>query len=153
MTAKRRLAVLVGGLLLPLCVWGCQAEPEELVPEQQLSSNDLPVPSGFSLDEAASEDRSTGNWRYIRHVYMGKADPQRLRHFYREQMPLAKWKLVHDEMRQGQYNLRFENDLESCEATISRVKGKWCTETKLLVEVAPLSRGEEIKIKSGRESP
>ncbi len=150
MRAKTWLGVLVGSLVLAPCLVGCQegfwgGEPKMLTPQEQLGTSQVPIPTGFEMDEAGSEDKSTGGWRYIRHTYIGKPDPQLVRAFYHEQMPLAKWRMIDDEMLHGLYTMRFENDLEACKVCISRVKQKWSTKTKLQIEVTPHSRGKTLK--------
>jgi hypothetical protein len=150
MKPLRYVAVLPFAFALGPWMFGCEGglfggEQKKLIPQQQLGVSDVPIPSDFQLDEGGSEDKSAGGWRYIRHIYKGKADPQLVRAFYREQMPLGKWKMLDDEMRQGQYTLHFQNDLESCEVVISRVKEKWDSKTKLVIEVSPRSRGEAVK--------
>ncbi len=151
MRATRGLAVLVGGCALVLWVCGCEGgafggEPTKLIPQEQLGNSEVPVPTDFEMDETDSHDKSTGGWRYIRHTYVGKAEPQLVRAFYREQLPLVNWKLTKDEMRQGQYMMHFESDVETCEITISRIKERWSTKTKLQIEVSPRDRGKAIEL-------
>jgi hypothetical protein len=150
MRTKTGLGVLVGAVGVMGCLSGCQegfwgGEPKPLTPREQLGISEVPIPTGFEMDEAGSEDRSTGGWRYIRHTYKGQPDPQLVRAFYHEQMPHAKWRLIDDQMRQGQYTMHFENDLESCEVSISRVKKQWSTKTELQIEVTPRGRGNTLK--------
>ena len=149
MNLKKSLFGLAMAAVLPWSI-GCKnglwgGEPEKLLPQSQLGVSDVAVPSGFELNEPESEDKSSGSWRYIRHVYYGKSDPQLVRAFYREEMGHTKWRLLEDEMRQGQYALSFENDLESCEVTVSRVKKQWsCAKTKLQIEVSPRKRDKVL---------
>ncbi len=126
-------------------LWG--PKEKSLTPQSQLGASDIPVPTGFDMNEAESEDKSAGGWRYIRHVYEGKEDPQLVRAFYRDQMPMSssKWTLMSDEMQQGKYMLHFQNELETCDITVSRVKEGWTTKTKLMVEVSPRGRGSAVK--------
>ncbi|MBN1345755.1 MAG: hypothetical protein JXQ73_23885 [Phycisphaerae bacterium] len=151
MITKRRLAISLFGLALATWIGGCQegtwgGQAAKLNPhKQQLGSTDVPVPEGFEMDEASSEDKSAGGWRFIRHTYKGGADPQLVRAFYREHMPMSKWTMLDDEMKQGQYTMHFKNDQESCEIVISRIKEKWTTKTKLVVEVSPVGQGKVTK--------
>ncbi len=140
MRTKRPLAVLVGGLVLGAWALGCNetswgGDSKELVPQPQLGTSDVPIPDGFEMDESGSEDKSKGNWRYIRHLYRGNGDAQVVRAFYRDKMPMEKWQLISDEMQQGQYTLRFDKGGESCEVVISRDSKRWFRKTKLRIEV------------------
>ncbi len=151
MKPKRGWVVVAFGLAIVPWMVGCEngmwgPKQEPLKPREQLGrTTDIPVPAGFEMDEAASEDKSTGGWRYVRHTYLGKPDPQRVRVFYREEMPLAKWNLLSDEMRQGTYHLHFENELENADITISQVKKTWSTKTKIVIEVSPKGKSKAIK--------
>lgn len=157
MRTKRSFAVLVGGCVIALSWAGCNngtwGKPtDKLVPEKQLGVSDIQVPQGFKIDEDASEDRSTGNWRFVKHTYYGKADPQLVREFYRDQMSMTGWKILDDEMHQGQYKLRFESDLEYCDVAISRVKQAWGEKTKVELEVAPLDKAKAAKARVGKKT-
>jgi hypothetical protein len=150
-TYQHRVVVFAALALLPW-LGGCVEEPKKLVPQEQLAKSDIPVPSGFEMDEASSEDRSAvGGGRYVRHVYLGKADNQLVRAFFREQMPVERWNLMSDEMRQGQYVMQFEKGSEVCEVTISVVGKGWLSKTKLRIEVSP--RGRIKSSKSAEEKP
>jgi len=132
-------------------MWG--GEPKKLVPQQQLAKSDIPVPSGFTLDEASSEDKSSAASRYIRHVYLGTADNQLVRAFFREHMPVEKWTLLSDEMKQGQYVMQFEKEHESCEVTISQVGRGLFSKTKIRIEVSPRARGRAPKPTQEKAAP
>jgi hypothetical protein len=151
MRTTKWLTVLVGGCALVVAGAGCSEPSETLVPEKQLSVSDIPVPSGFRIDVPSSEDKSSGNYRYVRHTYYGKSDPQLVRAFYRDQMPLMKWNIADDQMHQGQYKLRFVNELESCDILISSVKQFFGDKTKLELEVAPLDKAQAAKVRAGKK--
>ena len=82
---------------------------------------DIPLPVGFRLVDRASEDhRSAGFQRlYLRHEYAGQADKHAIRGFYREQMPLARWRLLSDANVKGDFSMRFEKGTESCTIQIT----------------------------------
>ncbi len=139
---RYRTVVGVAALFSLITVVGCNepmwnSDQKKLVPQQQLTKSDIPVPEGFDLDEPASEDRSGGGTRLIRYVFYGKADGQMVRTFYREQMPVEKWNQTGDEMRSGQYVMQFEKGSEVCEVTISGAGRGLMTKTKLRIEVLP----------------
>jgi len=80
---------------------------------------DVPVPVGFRLQERSCEDWSSGAIRYVRHRYLGKADKNAVRKFYREQMPLLRWSAVSEGQVAGRHTLRFKRPKESCTITVS----------------------------------
>lgn len=82
---------------------------------------DIPLPVGFRLVDRASEDhRSAGFQRlYLRHEYVGEADKYAVRSFYREQMPLARWRLLSDANVKGDFSMRFQKATESCTIQIT----------------------------------
>jgi len=146
MTTYTCRAIIVGAWVVFPWVVGCDGgvlsgEEKKLIPQQQLGSSDIPVPAGFEMDQGSSEDRSAGGTRMVRHVYLGKKDGQLVRAFYRDQMPLTKWTLTLDEMRQGQVVMQFEKELETCDINISEVGRGWTSKTKLRIEVTPRARG------------
>ena len=79
---------------------------------------DIPVPVGFRLVDQASEDWSTGQLRYVRHRYVGRADKYAVRKFYLEQMPLVRWAAISDGNVHGHVTMRFQRGAESCTVTI-----------------------------------
>ena len=82
---------------------------------------DIPLPIGFRLVDRASEDHRSAGFRrlYLRHEYAGKADKHAIRSFYREQMPLARWRLLSDANVKGDFSMRFEKGTESCTIQIT----------------------------------
>ncbi len=80
----------------------------------------VPVPAGFQLVDRMTEDYESGAQRMARHVYEGYADPNAVRSFYREQMPLVGWNRVSDQNVKGSIAIRFEKQTEACHITIDR---------------------------------
>ncbi len=112
-------AFLAAGMLSGCGTQDAQGKRFQLVRGRPFE-HDLPVPAGFVMVEQASEDRSTGSTRlYLRHMYQGKADKYAVRHFYRDQMPLARWTKVSDGNVKGLFTMRYKKGDESCTVTIS----------------------------------
>jgi hypothetical protein len=140
-----RAIVVAAGIMLPGLI-GCQdtfwnGETKKLIAAQQLGSSDIPIPAGFDMDQNSSEDSRAQGLRTVRHVYMGKAEGQLVRAFFRDHMPETRWTLTSDEMHQGQFVMQFEKDLETCEVKVSEVGRGWSSRTKLQIEVTPRRGG------------
>lgn len=141
-----RIQLLLLLTLLPLA--GCAQSGKDirevrLIPARPFEP-DVPVPIGFKLIDKASEDRSTGTSRlYVRHLYAGRADKYAIRHFYREQMPLARWSMVSDGNVKGDIDMRFEKGGESCTVSITGGEGLLSTKTQIQVIIAREERGEQ----------
>ncbi len=119
---------MVGASLLVGCAATGDAAPGlsstgwvRLVADPRPLEPDIPLPVGFRLVDRASEDhRSAGFQRlYLRHEYVGKANKYAIRSFYREQMPLARWRLLSDANVKGDFSMRFEKGTESCTIQIT----------------------------------
>ncbi len=118
------------GRLRALAVWtaltaltGC-GDPKDgvtrLSPRGVPFLDGVPVPAGFQLVDRMTEDYESGAQRMARHVYEGAADPNAVRSFYREQMPLVGWNRVSDQNVKGSIAIRFEKQTEACHITIDR---------------------------------
>ena len=116
-----RVLTLLGACALGGCATGGGTPQVRLVPDPRPVEPDIPLPLGFRLVDQASEDhRSAGSQRlYLRHEYAGKADKHAIRTFYREQMPLARWRLLSDANVKGDFSMRFEKGSESCTIQIT----------------------------------
>lgn len=87
------------------------AQPHPTVP-------DLPVPMGFSLDEARSRSSAAAGTRLVDYVYLGRSDKFAVGRFYKQQMPVNRWTMVMDNFAQGVEVLEFEKEGERCRITI-----------------------------------
>lgn len=108
------LLVLAGGCVAP----SPAGNNGLLAPSPRPYEADLPVPIGFALADQSSEDWSDGSIRYLRHRYVGRADKQSVRAFYRRQMPLVRWTAISDNLVPGRITMRFERADEACTVTI-----------------------------------
>jgi hypothetical protein len=101
-----------------------------------LKFDDVPVPSVFRILANESFAFQTKDVRVGLLKYEGKADPDEVVSFYREQMPLYNWKTVNI-IEYGRRVLNFEKDSQSCVITLD-VKGSKIT---LIIAISPRSKG------------
>ena len=97
----------------------------------------VPVPKGFDLVSRMTEDYESGGQRTARHEYHGFADPQDVRQFYREQMPLVGRARVADQDVKGRISLRFERHNEACTVEI---ESNLVNYTSIQVIINPFTR-------------
>lgn len=123
--AAGREVLFVLGLALASGVAGCEAPQGPTTRWAQLVANvrpfesDIPVPTGFRIIEAASEDYRQGGRRlFLRHRYVGAAPKITVRTFYRDQMPLARWTPLRDFTLRGRYTMQFQKLDEFCTLVI-----------------------------------
>lgn len=135
------VCVVLAGLLLGWAA-GCGGGQKEGV--ARMDARPVPylegvaVPSGFSMVDRNTEDYSSGAGRWARHEYVGWADPEAVRQFYREQMPLQGWNRVTDHNIKGTITLRFERRNEACDIVISPTG--FLNRTKIQAVIMPFSR-------------
>lgn len=140
-----RLAVTLLGSLTVMVSGGCHgpsATVERGVPvaSREPYEQDIPLPVGFVLADHSSEDWSGGSIRYLRHRYLGVADKFAVRRFYREQMPLVRWKGVGDSHVRGRIVMRFERGRESGTVTIEDDGRGGTGRLAIEVLITPLAR-------------
>ena len=111
-----------------------------LKPSRQPHEPDIPLPEGFRLVERSCEDWSSGPIRYLRHRYRGRAEKAAVRRFYRQQMPLVRWKAISDGNVHGRYTMRFERRTESCTITIEDATLGLSSRVVVDVLIAPAAR-------------
>lgn len=102
-----------------------------------LKFDDIPVPSIFRILANQSFAFQTKDVRVGLLKYQGKANPDEVVAFYREQMPLYNWRTVNI-IEYGRRVLNFEKDNQSCVITLD-VKGS--SNITLIIAVSPRSRG------------
>ena len=139
-------ATRVGAVLVLLGGCAGSAGSGAVGPNGSLSASprpyetDIPLPAGFTLVDRSSEDWSGGSVRYLRHRYVGRADRQSVRAFYRKQMPLVRWKGISDSQVHGRVAMRFERDDETCTIAIERAGGALGNRVVVEVMITPLKR-------------
>lgn len=140
-----RLTVTLIGILTAAVAGGCHgtsAAVQRVVPVASTDpyEQDIPLPVGFVLADHSSEDWSGGSIRYLRHRYVGVADKFAIRRFYREQMPLLRWKAVGDSHVRGRIVMRFERGRESNTVTIENDGRGRSGRLAIDVLITPLAR-------------
>ncbi|RME36329.1 MAG: hypothetical protein D6788_11820 [Planctomycetota bacterium] len=108
---------------------------------------DLPVPRGFRLVDASSEDWISGTIRYVRHRYVGSADKQSVRRFYREQLPLVRWRPVSERFLDGRIEMFYRREREACTIIIQDEPGGR-RRTRITALIAPLIEDGESRDRS-----
>ena len=98
-----------------------------LEPSAALKFNDVPVPAGFKLLPQNSYSFETSGVRVGVLKYQGKASPDQVISFYKEQMPLYNWNLLNI-IEYGDRLMNFDREYESCIISLSP-KGKNITIT------------------------
>ena len=102
-----------------------------------LKFDDIPVPDGFKFIANQSFAFQTQDLRVGLLKYEGKADPDAIVQFYKEQMPLYNWKVV-NLIEYGKRLLNFEKNGQSAVVTIEP-RG---TKVIITIAVSPRSGGE-----------
>ncbi len=99
-----------------------------------LKFDDVPVPSGFQLNIKDSFAFQNNTMRVGVLLYRGKALPQDIINFYKEQMPLYNWKIL-NVIEYENIQMLFEKSDETCVITL--IPGR----TNLMkISVAPKSK-------------
>jgi hypothetical protein len=93
------------------------AGPKELIPRARPPIADLPVPSGFDLDQRRSVDYALSGARIVVHIYTGWPDKFSVKRFYERQMPISRWVLTTSMFERGEIILDFEKETERCRIT------------------------------------
>lgn len=98
-----------------------------LEPQAMTRFNDIPIPWGFKLVPQDSYAFENAGMRVALLKYQGKANPDLVVNFYKEQMDMYNWNLINI-IEYGQRMLNFERDNESCIINM-QVKGNNITIT------------------------
>jgi len=138
---SRRLLVFLVLFSFILVLCGCALLPKRekqmegpalLEPQSTLRFADIPVPSGFRLLPQNSYSFESSGVRVCVLKYQGKASPDLVMSFYREQMPMYNWNLLNI-VEYGDRMLNFDRDNETCIVNLLP-KGKT---TVITVSVGP----------------
>ncbi|MFA5090363.1 MAG: hypothetical protein WC510_04950 [Candidatus Omnitrophota bacterium] len=90
---------------------------QALEPQAVMKFNDLPVPVGLKPVPNASYSFENTGVRVGLLKYQGKAVPEQVVNFYRDQMPLYNWNLLNI-IEYGERILNFERENETCIVTV-----------------------------------
>jgi len=119
---KRRFLVLLVLFSFILALSGCALLPKKekqagntgfLEPQAVVKFSDIPVPAGFKLLPFNSYSFQSSGVRVCVLKYQGKAGPDQVINFYREQMPMYNWNLLNI-VEYGDRMLNFDRDNETC---------------------------------------
>lgn len=118
------------------------SNPDLLEPQAIMKFSDVPVPAGFKQMQDSYSFESSGV-RVGALKYHGKANPDRVVNFYKEQMVMYNWNLL-NVVEYGQRLLNFDRDNETC--IINMIpKGN---EITLVITIGPKS---QISTRKSRE--
>ncbi|MFA6216070.1 MAG: hypothetical protein WDL87_00230 [Candidatus Omnitrophota bacterium] len=118
-----------------------------LEPSAAVRFSDIPVPAGFKLTPKDSYSFEATGVRVGVLRYQGKADPDQVVNFYKEQMAMCKWDLLNI-IEYGQRVLNFDRETETCIVNVS-AKGNAITIT---VSFGPKSQAP-VKAKTAVKDP
>jgi len=119
MRNKILVFLLIGIFILSGCAMLPKKEEQKmgtgalLEPQTTLRFSDIPVPVGFKSIPQDSYSFESSGVRVGVLKYQGKANPDAVVNFYKEQMAMYSWNLVNI-VEYGQRVLNFERENESC---------------------------------------
>lgn len=139
------MMLAIGAVLLS----GCGQEqavdsggsPQQVRPAQEIAGMsrppipDVPLPTGFELEENRSRNVAGRGMRFVDHSYLGGANRFAVARFYKRQMPVNRWNLVTDWYSRGVIRLDFQRESESCRVEIS--EGTLLNPTRINVFLVP----------------
>ncbi len=129
------LSLLAAGCTLSGCAWfSAESNPgAELGAVAKPPVADLPVPSGFEMEEGRSRSFDSGVARLVDHFYRGSASKFAVSRFYKKAMVARKWRFVSEFFSLGEQTLQFARPGEECRVRIA--PGSWLHPTKLKLEL------------------
>ncbi len=95
-----------------------EAGPGMLEPQVTLKFADIPVPLGFKLLAQKSYSFENSGMRVAVLRYQGKANPDQIVNFYKEQMPMYNWTLLNI-VEYGDRLMNFDRENETCIISLS----------------------------------
>ena len=93
------------------------SNPPTLEPQAMNKFSDIPVPSGFKNLPAQSYSFESSGVRVGVLKFQGKADPDQIVNFYKEQMAMYNWNLL-NVVEYGERLLNFVREYETCVITL-----------------------------------
>ena len=93
------------------------SNPLTLEPQAMNKFSDIPVPSGFKSLPAQSYSFENSGVRVGVLRFQGKADPDQIVNFYKEQMVMYNWNLL-NVVEYGDRLLNFDRENETCVITL-----------------------------------
>jgi len=122
---KQFYLIIAAGCLLSATLTGCSTFSDNsksensgmLEPQSILKFSDIPVPVGLKAIPQESYSFETTGVRVGVLKYQGKANPEQIINFYKEQMAMYNWNLVNI-IEYGQRLINFERENETCIITL-----------------------------------
>ena len=112
----------------------------ELAPQAKPPIADVPMPMGFTFEEARSRHNvSPGGIKFIDHVYTGPAEKFAVARFFRKQMPLSGWQARPEVLAQGIMTLEFEKEADTCRVVLTDA-GMFKDHTEIQIQLYPHGR-------------
>ncbi len=152
MQNKLVIAVSICLLVFPLLA-GCAGlekkdniNPALLEPQATVKFTDVPVPMGFKFLPKSSYSFENQGVRMGMLRYQGRANPEQVVAFYKEQMAMYNWNLLNI-IEYGERQLNFERDTETCVITLAP-KGMG----SLLVSIALGPKSQNMPKKETKEA-
>ena len=120
-----RAAVAAVALLALTALGACALEPDETTQVQAVQFQDVVVPSGLTIRDAAHQSwsREEAGFRHGRFEYYGQNDLAAAADYVRARMPQHNWTKVEDTTGEGGVKIRFERDVYRADYSFSRSEG------------------------------
>lgn len=120
-----RAAVAAAALLALSALGACALEPDEATTVQAVQFQDVVVPSGLKIREAAHQSwsREEAGFRHGRFEYYGQNDVAAAADYVRARMPQHNWTKVEDTTSESGVKIRFERDVYRADYSFSRSEG------------------------------
>lgn len=117
-----------------------------LEPATTLKFNDIPIPSGFKLVPENSYSFESSGVRVGVLRYNGKANPDQVVNFYKEQMPLYNWNLLNI-VEYGKRLMNFDRENETCIIDLSGKGNKVIVTVSLGPKSQNFKKGQKTTLK------
>jgi hypothetical protein len=116
-----------------------------LEPQAMIKFSDVPVPSGFKSLPAQSYTFESSGVRVGVLKFQGKAEPDQIVNFYKEQMPMYNWNLL-NVVEYGDRLLNFDRENETCVITL-------LTKGKTVIITVSLGPKSQVTAKKTKKEP
>lgn len=123
----KRLPAAVFAAIGVMALFGCESMNKKVVSSQPSALlepsavqkfSDIPVPAKFKFISENSYSFESAGVRVGVLRYQGKALPQQVVNFYKEQMPMYNWALL-NVVEYGEYLMNFDRENETCVINIT----------------------------------
>ncbi|HUO10386.1 MAG TPA: hypothetical protein VM008_18920 [Phycisphaerae bacterium] len=106
-----------------------------LVPATTSPIADVPVPVGFSMNDASTSKVEASGLRFVDHKYDGSDDVLPVIRFYKDQMPAKGWTFVsQNQLVHNEISLHYTKGSEDCTVTVT--PGSFHTHIRVQIDPA-----------------